>query len=300
MPSQTRALFELTRLHWFPVGCDFMFWPFGWAFLSAAYRLALPVNEVIRITLFFALLAILVHSAGCVLNDMLDCDLDRKVERSRGRPIASGVVSTTKASMLLSVLITALFYLFSTCGTKAFTLGVVAFPVCIATYPLMKRWMNWPSLFLGFASSWAVPGTWVAMTDHYNWGIILNIAIASCCWTCIYDTIYACQDIKDDEKAGVKSMPVHLGKAIRPVLTLFDATFFVCLLWAGYLNDQRLPFYMMSVLTPFLLCLWHIWSFDHNDPGDCWKTFTAGRHGGAMVCVGLIVDHHFKLLSNAG
>lgn len=277
-----------------------MFWPFGWASLSAAYRLALPVNEVIKTTLFFALLAILVHSAGCVINDMLDCDLDRKVERSRGRPIASGVVSRTKASMLLAVIVAALFYLFSTCGTKAFTLGVVAFSVCIATYPLMKRWMNWPSLFLGFASSWAVPGTWVAMTDHYNWGIILNIAIASSCWLCIYDTIYACQDIKDDEKAGVKSMPVHLGKAIRPVLTLFDATFFVCLLWAGYLNNQRLPFYMISVLTPFLLCLWHIWSFDHSDPGDCWKKFTAGRHGGAMVCVGLIVDHHFKLLSNAG
>ncbi|KAG2049392.1 hypothetical protein BDR06DRAFT_941801 [Suillus hirtellus] len=167
MPSQTRALFEFTKLHWFPVGCDFMFWPFGWAFLSATYRLALPVDEVIRTTSFFALLAILVHSAGCVLNDMLDCDLDRKVERSRGRPIASGVVSTTKASMLLSILITALFYLFSTCGTKAFTLGVVAFPVCIATYLLMKRWTNWPSLFLGFASSWAVPGTWVAMTDNY-------------------------------------------------------------------------------------------------------------------------------------
>jgi 4-hydroxybenzoate polyprenyltransferase len=82
------------------------------------------------------------------------------------------------------------------------------------------------------------------------------------------------QDKKDDEKAGVKSMAVHLGKAIRPVLTLFDATFFVCLLWAGYLNDQRAPFYTMSVLAPFLLCLWHIWSFDQNDPRDCWKKFT--------------------------
>ncbi|KAG1782065.1 UbiA prenyltransferase [Suillus placidus] len=272
MPSKARALFELTRLHWFPVGCDFMFWPFGWAFLSAAYRLALPVNEVVKTTLFFALLGTLVHSAGCVLNDILDCDIDRKVERSEGRPIASGVVTRTEALVLLAVLVAALFYLFSTCGTKAFTLGVIAFPVCITTYPLMKRWMNWPSLFLGFASSWAVPGTWVATTDQYNWGIILNIAIAS--WNCIYDTIYACQDKKDDEKAGVKSLAVHLGKAIRPVLTLFDATFFVCLLWAGYLNDQRLPFYMMSVFAPFLLCLWHIWSFDHNDPRDCWKKFT--------------------------
>lgn len=101
------------------------------------------------------------------------------------------------------------------------------------------------------------------------------------------------QDIKDDEKAGVKSMPVHLGKAIRPVLTLFDATFFVCLLWAGYLNDQRLPFYMMSVLTPFLLCLWHIWSFDHNDPGDCWKTFTVRLAAIAMY-------HNFDMHGTPG
>ncbi|KAG1836791.1 UbiA prenyltransferase family [Suillus subalutaceus] len=299
MPSKTRALFELTRLHWFPVGCDFMFWP-GWAFLSAAYRLALPVNEVVENTLFFALLGILVHSAGCVLNDMLDRDLDRKNAHRADRLHQELSLGQRPSSALLVVLVAALFYLFSTCGTKAFTLGVVAFPVCIATYPLMKRWMNWPSLFLGFSSSWVVPGTWVATTDHYDWGIILNIAIASCCWNCIYDTIYACQDKKDDEKAGVKSMAVHLGKAIRPVLTLFDTTFFVCLLWVGYLNDQGLPFYMMSALAPFLLCLWHIWSFDHNDPRDCWKNFTAGRHGGTMVCVGLIVDHCFKLSSSAG
>lgn len=193
--------------------------------MSAAYHLSLPVNEVVKATVFFALLGTLVHSAGCVINDMLDRDLDRKVERSQGRPIASAVVTRTEASVLLAVLVTAVFYLFSMCGTKAFRLGVVALPVFITTYPLMKRWMNWPSLFLGFASSWAVPGTWVSTTDHYDWGIILNIAIASCCWNCIYDTIYACQDKKDDEKAGVRSMAIHLGKAIPHVLTLLDAIF---------------------------------------------------------------------------
>ncbi|KAG2153147.1 UbiA prenyltransferase family [Suillus clintonianus] len=300
MPSKARSLFELTRLHLFPVGCDFMFWAFGWTFLSAAYRLALPFSEVARTILFYALLGTLVHSSACVINDILDRDLDRKVERSKDRPIASGAVTTTEASVLLAVLVAVLFYMFSTCGPKAFTLGVVAFPSCIATYPLMKRWMNWPSLYLGFAASWAVPGTWITTIGHYNWGIVLNIAIASCCWNCIYDTIYACQDKKDDEKAGVKSMAVHLGKAIRPVLSLLDAIFLVCLLWAGYLNDQHLPFYVMSAIAPFLLCLWHIWSFDQNDPQDCWKNFTAGRHGGAMVCAGLIVDHYFKIASLAG
>ncbi|KAG1839916.1 hypothetical protein DFJ58DRAFT_733135 [Suillus subalutaceus] len=284
-----------------------MFWPFGWAFLSAAYRLALPVNEVVKNTLFFALLGILVHSAGCVLNDMLDRDLDRKVERSQGRPIASGVVTRTEASALLVVqLVAALFYLFSTYYPRLYrdvsvdeALDELAFFVPRYDFPLHGKVFH-HILFQGFSSSWAVPGTWVATTDHYDWGIILNIAIAPCCWNCIYDTIYACQDKKDDEKAGVKSMAVDLGKAIRPVLTLFDTTFFVCLLWAGYLNDQGLPFYMMSALAPFLLCLWHILSFDHNDPRDCWKNFTVGRHGGTMVCVGLIVDHCFKLSSSAG
>jgi hypothetical protein len=85
---------------------------------------------------------------------------------------------------------------------------------------------------------------------------------------------HVAQDERDDKKAGVKSMAVHLGKAIRPVLTIFDTIFFACLLWAGYLNDQHVPFYIMGVLAPFLLCLWHIWSFDQNDPKDCWKKFT--------------------------
>jgi 4-hydroxybenzoate polyprenyltransferase len=108
----------------------------------------------------------------------------------------------------------------------------------------------------------------------------------------MYDNIYACQvthlgslyyshgliislqDKKEDEKAGIKSMAVRLGEAIRPALSLFDATFFACLSWAGYLNGQCVPYYVMSVLAPFLLCLWHIWSFDQNDSQDSWKTFT--------------------------
>jgi 4-hydroxybenzoate polyprenyltransferase len=108
----------------------------------------------------------------------------------------------------------------------------------------------------------------------------------------MYDNIYACQvthlgslhyshglivslqDKKEDEKAGIKSMAVRLGEAIRPALSLFDATFFACLSWAGYLNGQCVPYYVMGVLAPFLLCLWHIWSFDQNDPQDSWKTFT--------------------------
>lgn len=128
-------------------------------------------------------------------------------------------------------------------------------------------------------------------------------------------TLY--QDKKDDEKAGVKSMAVRLGDGIRPALSVFDATFFACLLWAGYLNGQHLPFYVMSVIAPFLLCLWHIWSFDHNDPRDSWKKFTvrlidittswfwypivvqAGRHGAALVCAGLVVDHYCNLVSLA-
>ncbi|KAG0702711.1 UbiA prenyltransferase family [Suillus ampliporus] len=299
MPSKARSLFELTRLHWFPVGSDLIFWPFGWGFLSAAYHVALPMDEVVKDFLFYVLLGTLVHSAGCVINDMLDRDFDRKVERSKGRPIASGAVSRLEASVLLAVLVAAIFYMFSTAGTAAFTLGVVALPACGGTYPLMKRWMPWPSLFLGFACSWAVPFTWVATTGHFNWDMILTVAIASCCWTCLYDTIYACQDRKDDEMAGVKSMAVSLGESIRPALSLFDLTFFGCLSWAGYLNGQRLPFYMISVIAPFFLCLWHIWSFDHNDPQDSWKKFMASRHGAVMVCAGLLVDHYFKLASLA-
>ncbi|KAG2346018.1 hypothetical protein BDR05DRAFT_946535 [Suillus weaverae] len=224
MPSMARALFELTRLHWFPVGCDFMFWPFAWGFLSAAYHVALPMSHVVKNILFYY--------TGCVINDILDRDFDRKVERSKGRPIASGAITRTDTSILLAALITAIFYMFSTAGSIAFTLSVVGLP-----------------------------------------------------------------DKKDDEKAGVKSMAVRLCAGIRPVLSLFDVAFVVCLLFAGYLNSQRLPFYVISVIALFLLCLWHIWSFDHNDPKDRWKKFTAGRHGAAMVCAGLVVDHYFKLAS---
>lgn len=71
-------------------------------------------------------------------------------------------------------------------------------------------------------------------------------------------------------------MAVYLGEGIRPALSVFGVIFFASLLWAGYLNDQRLPYYAISVIAPSLLCLWHIWTFDHNDPKDCWKTFAVG------------------------
>ncbi|KAG2113547.1 UbiA prenyltransferase family-domain-containing protein [Suillus discolor] len=266
MPSKARSLLELTRLHWFPVGCDFMFWPFAWGSLAASYHVALPMNEVVKNTLFYALLGTLVHSAGCVINDMLDREFDRKVERSKNRPIASGAVTMLEASVLLTVLVAAIFYMFSTAGPTALLLGLVGLPAC-------------------FAASWAVPFTWVAITGEFDWGIILNVGVASCCWTCLYDTIYACQDKKDDEKAGVKSMAVRLGDGIRPALSLFDVTFFAYLLWAGYLNGQHLPFYVMSVIMPFLLY--------------SWNKFTAGRHGAALVCAGLVVDHYCNLVSLA-
>ncbi|KAG1717528.1 hypothetical protein EDB19DRAFT_1242938 [Suillus lakei] len=82
----------------------------------------------------------------------------------------------------------------------------------------------------------------------------------------------------DDKKAGAKSMAVWLGEAIRPVLSSFSLAFFVCLLWAGYWNGQCLPFYVISALAPFLLCLWHIWSSNDSDPLDSWKKFMASRY----------------------
>ena len=84
-------------------------------------------------------------------------------------------------------------------------------------------------------------------------------------------------------------MAVRLGDAIRPALSLFDATFFVCLLGAGYLNGQQLPYYVISVLAPFLICLWHIWSFDQDDPEDSFKTFTVRRADTAMHAIILIL-----------
>ncbi|KAG0701463.1 hypothetical protein DFH29DRAFT_1069629 [Suillus ampliporus] len=299
MPSKVRGLIELTRIHWFPVGSDFMFWPFAWGSLAASYHVALPMNEVVKNTLFYALLGTLVHSAGCVINDMLDRDFDRKVERSKGRPIASGAVTMTEASVLLAVLVaTYLLHVFDRRPYSSCTrccrapclwrdvsadeaLDVLAF--FVPRYSVFKKIKAYRLIwFQGFAASWAVPFTWVATTGEFDWGMILNVAIASCCWTCLYDTIYACQDKKDDEKAGVKSMAVRLGDRIRPALSIFDVTFFACLLWAGYLNGQHLPFYILSVIAPFLpLSL----------------AYMAGRHGAAMVCAGLFVDHYFNLAS---
>ncbi|KAG2356574.1 UbiA prenyltransferase [Suillus spraguei] len=299
MPSKARGLFELTRLQFFPVGSDFIFWPFAWGSLAASYHVALPMNEVVTNTLFYALLSTLIHSAGCVINDMLDRDFDRKVERSKDRPIVSGAVTMTEASILLTVLVATIFYMFSTAGHKALILGLVGLPVCGGTYPLMKRWVYWPSVYLGSSMSLAVPFAWVATTGQFDWCMILKVAVASCCWMCIYDAIYACQDKKDDEKAGVKSTALSLGDNIRLVLSVVDVIFFACLLWAGYSNGQHFTFYVMSVIGSFLLCLWHIWSFDHNDPRDCWKKFTAGRHGAGLICVGLVVDHYFNLASLA-
>ncbi|KAG2141832.1 hypothetical protein DEU56DRAFT_754814 [Suillus clintonianus] len=236
MPSKARSLFELTRLHLFPVGCDSTFWPFG------------KIDDE---------LAYLTYEG--LTNRIGSCHQDRGFSSSGGSP----------CHRLLYVFA----YWFKSlhnrcCFTPSLWRGVSVNEALDALTFSVPRYGQ------SFGASWAVPIAWVATTGQFNWGMILNFSIASCCWACLYDTIYACQDKKDDEKAGVKSMAVRLGNGIRPVLSLFDLTFFVSLLCAGYLNGQGLLYYVISVIAPFLLCLWHIWSFDHNDPKDCWEKFT--------------------------
>jgi 4-hydroxybenzoate polyprenyltransferase len=237
--------------------------------------------------LLFLVGAIVMRGAGCTWNDLMDRDIDARVERTRSRPIPSGQVSVKAAAVFL--VIQALIGLLVLAQFNRFAIGTgVASLAVVAIYPLMKRVTYWPQIFLGLAFSWGALMGWAAVFGRLDAPAFLLYA-GSIAWVIHYDTIYAHQDREDDLLVGLKSTALLFGDRTRPALALFSIAAVILLGLAGYTAGAGIVFALgLAIFAGHLA--WQIHRVDIADPALCLRLFKSNRDAGLILFAALILD----------
>lgn len=271
------------RLHR-PVGIYLVLWPALWSLWLAAE--GLPPVEVV---LIFVLGAIIMRSAGCVINDYADRHWDGSVARTAQRPLARGLITPKAALILFAGLCLVGFSLVLLLNTLTILLSFVA--LLLATlYPFTKRFTHWPQMVLGIAFAWAVPMGYAAvlnMVPSQAWLVFVITII----WTLIYDTFYAITDREDDLKVGIKSTAILFGRYDVLVITLLQSVMVLLLICLGIWVQLGLAFWLSLILVASLFA-WQVWQSRHRDPQACFKAFKQNHWVGLVILVGLMIDYY--------
>ena len=221
-----------------PVGFWLLVLP-GWWVLPLTN---LNLKNCITLMFIFLLGAIVMRAAGCTINDMWDKDIDKKISRTKTRPLASGEISNLQASYFLIMMLLIGFICLYQLNIKTWFLAISAIPLVIL-YPLAKRFTKWPQIILGLTFSWAVPTAWSSANEQWNLGILI-MYLATVLWIIGYDTIYGCQDKNEDEIFGIKNSAV----SAKNFLTLFVGSayslMFILLIISGYLLKNSIFWYI--------------------------------------------------------
>ncbi len=264
-----------------PIGAWLLVLPGFWAFAAAAPS----PGEGVRLTVLFLVGALAMRGAGCVVNDLWDRELDRQVERTRGRPLASGAVTPFGALVFLAALLLVGAVVLFQLPMAAVVVGLFSL-VPIALYPLAKRVTDWPQAVLGFVFSWAAPTGWAAATGGLE-PAAFALWAAGFCWILGYDTIYAHQDREDDAAVGIRSTARKFADRSLPFLgTCYAATLALLVLawWLAGLGWLFLP----ALLAPAALLAWQITTLDIHDPAGCLVRFKLNREVGLLVALAFL------------
>ncbi|KAH7926932.1 4-hydroxybenzoate polyprenyl transferase [Leucogyrophana mollusca] len=295
VPPKWQLYWQLARMHKFPTGSMVLFWPAAWGFLLSARNADLSPVQVAGYLAALFVGSTLLHCAACTLNDICDRDFDRQVERTKNRPLAAGHISVWGATVFLGIQLAAFFAMLSVFNRNAFICGTFGVFPLHALYPLMKRWTWWPQAWLGLAMNWGLPTAWLIVSpDDVKSAPMWVLTGGTLCWTIVYDTIYACQDRKDDVKAGVKSTALLFGSWVKEILSIFAVGFVGSLIYAGVATGRGIPFYIIAVGGCAGHLLWQLLSLDVNSPEDCWKKFQSNGNLGYVVTGGILLDHYIR------
>jgi 4-hydroxybenzoate polyprenyltransferase len=281
LPERARPYALLMRLDR-PIGSWLLFLPGPWAFALAAPDWATGL----WLLLLFGIGAVVMRGAGCVVNDLWDRDLDAKVTRTAGRPIASGAIRPMQALAFLVLLLVVGLVILLQLPPLAIWLGVASL-LPIALYPLAKRVTDWPQAVLGVVFSYAAPMGWAAATGALE-PAAFALWLAGWFWIMGYDTIYAHQDREDDAVAGVRSSARALGERTRPFLAVVYGAMLVCLLAAVALSGAHW-LAAMALALPAALLARQVATFDMHDPAHCLALFRSNRDVGILVALALLL-----------
>lgn len=280
LPGWARDLALLARFDR-PIGWWLLFWPGAWAIALSGNGL-----EPWRMILWFLLGSIAMRGAGCVWNDMVDRDLDRRVARTAVRPLASGAVSMKRAGAWLGLLCLVGLVVLFRLRIEAQIMALASLAL-VAAYPFMKRITWWPQAWLGLVFSWAALVGWVQMTGGMSVAGLLLYA-GAICWVIGYDSIYALQDREDDALVGIKSSARAMGAHVRAGVTGFYAV--ALLLWAGAIWQVRpTPLALLALLPMAAHLLWQVATLKEADGLDPLVKFRSNRFAGLLMFAACVV-----------
>ncbi len=283
--NQLYLFIELTRLKK-PIGFMLLFWPCAWG-LTIAYNFNGEIVLYLYYLLLFFLGAVLMRSAGCIVNDIADKNFDNRVKRTKDRPIASGKISIFLGYLYSGILcLTALIVLIQF-NKLTILLALVSMPLAFL-YPLMKRFTYWPQLFLGITFNYGLILGWTSINDQIDL-IPLIFYFGAIFWTLGYDTIYGYQDIKDDEIIGLKSTSIKFKDNPIKFITLCYSTFLISLLIVGiYLNLNNF-FYFVFIIILLQMTFFQLKKIEIKNSNKCLEIFKSNNYLGFLVLISLIV-----------
>ncbi len=282
LPASWRPYASLIRLDR-PIGAWLLFWPGAWGVALAGMGERPPVTLGMSgwaLIAWLGLGAWAMRSAGCVYNDIVDRDLDRRVERTRLRPLASGRASLTGAWLLLVAMSLIGLVVLLQLQRTAQIVALISLAL-VALYPFMKRITWWPQAWLGLVFSWAALVGWPAVDGRMDAAAFLLWG-GAVFWVIGYDTIYALQDREDDALVGVKSSALALGKYARVGVTLFYAL--ALAFWVAAIREVRLEWYALLALLPMAIhLLWQAATLKPDDGADALARFRSNRFAGLLM-----------------
>jgi len=284
--KQLKLFIELTRLKK-PIGYMLLFWPCAWG-LTLAYDFSNDLSNYFFYLILFFLGAVLMRSAGCIVNDILDKEFDKKVSRTKDRPIASGQISAKLGIVYVLVLCFCALLVLLNFNTITIMLALGSMPLAF-TYPLMKRFTYWPQLFLGITFNYGLLLGWTSINANLD---ILPILfyIGAIFWTLGYDTIYGFQDIKDDEIIGLKSTSIKFKKKPLIFLLACYVVLFSMTITTGIMENFNILYYAFSLIIGYHLFLYQLKNVDLDNPINCLKIFKSNNLFGFLVFVQILIS----------
>jgi 4-hydroxybenzoate polyprenyltransferase len=278
-----KIFIDLTRINK-PIGFMLLFWPCSWG-LSYAYSFNQSLNTFIYYLVLFFLGSVLMRSAGCIVNDIVDKDLDKKVKRTKQRPIAAGKISVTNSFLYVIFLCALAFLILIQFNFLTIMLGLGSM-VLAFSYPFMKRITFWPQLFLGLTFNWGIIMAWTAINNNISYEIIV-LYISAIFWTLGYDTIYGAQDMVDDEVIGIKSTAIKFKKQIK----LFVSICYIItsiLIFYVFIEKFNLNFFTLFLIMFCMSLIYQLKIFKKEDASSCLRAFRINNLSGFFLLVSIM------------
>ena len=285
MSEKLQIFLELTRLKR-PIGYMLLFWPCAWG-LTAGFNFLDSKNIFFFYIILFLLGSILMRSAGCIVNDIIDRNYDKKVQRTKNRPLASGKVSVKTALIYATALCLLAFLVLINFNLLTIFLALISMPLAF-TYPLMKRYTYWPQLFLGITFNYGLILGWVSVNNTIDLAPII-LYVGAIFWTLGYDTIYGFQDINDDEIIGLKSTSIKFKKNPIIFLNLCYLIFFLSLMFTGFIMEFNKIYFILLIIIFTHLFYIQLKKINFKSSESCLNIFKSNNLLGFLVFFNLFL-----------